>query len=69
MVLVAVLLLIIYGLLCIYRPSLEWMIKTSNTMRGVETKITSGTVICYRIIGTIFLIVGLLILLGSLSSP
>jgi hypothetical protein len=41
------------------RKFLEWQIKMSNEMRGVSTKITSGTIATQKFQHVIFLILGL----------
>ena len=52
------LIFIVIGLASIYRPTLEWLIKFGNSLRGVKTEISGLTIIYYRITGTILLIIG-----------
>lgn len=53
--------LIIIGALMFPRTSIEWSIRTSNTMRGIKTEITKGTILTYRISGIIIILFGLLL--------
>jgi uncharacterized protein YjeT (DUF2065 family) len=56
------LIFIIVGLLSVYRPTLEWMIKFRNSVRGVNTEITETTIIYHRIAGIITLVIGIFFL-------
>lgn len=58
---------LLLGFLTLYRPTLEWLIRLSNTTRGVETKITRGTVLTYRFVGAIVILFGLLVAFGVLT--
>lgn len=54
---------VVLGAVNIYRPSLEWLIKVRNGIRGVNTQITNFTIIYHRISGAILLIIGLIFLI------
>lgn len=52
---------IVLGLIMLPKMTIEWMIKTSNTMRGIKTEITKGTIITYRVSGLIMILLGILL--------
>ena len=60
--------LLIIGLSMFYRPTLEWFVKINNSMRGIATNITNTTIITYRTVGIIFIILGILIMTGILHT-
>jgi len=67
MIVIGIILLII-GLSMFYRPTLEWFVKINNSMRGIATNITNTTIITYRTVGIIFIILGILIMTGILHT-
>lgn len=54
-------LMITIGIVFLFKPFIRKLITINNTMRGVQTKITSGTIIFYRIVAIIWILVWLLI--------
>lgn len=58
--------IILYGILCFYRPFIKWQTKLNNKMSGVKTEISKTTIIASRFQGLIAIFFGLLfILLGT----
>ncbi len=58
---------LLLGILMLLKPVIEWMIKLRNTMMGAQTKITSGTILWYRIGAVVWIIFSLLIIIGLLK--
>lgn len=58
---------LIIGVVMLFKPAIELVIKLRNTMMGTQTKITDGTILLHRIIAIIWIIFSLLIILGILS--
>lgn len=52
------------GILMFFRPVIELFVKLQNSMRGIETKITTGTIITYRIFASIWILFSLLLIFG-----
>lgn len=50
------------GILNLFKPTRELLIKLSNSFKGTETKITNLTTWNYRIKGIIFTIIGLVVI-------
>lgn len=48
-----------------FKPTMEFMIRFTNSMRGIQTKITSVTIWTYRIGGILAIVFGLFMLLAS----
>ncbi|OGE25310.1 hypothetical protein A3H85_02455 [Candidatus Daviesbacteria bacterium RIFCSPLOWO2_02_FULL_40_8] len=53
------------GFMMFFRPTMEFMIRLTNSMKGIHTKITSVTVWTYRISGVLAVLFGLFLLMGS----
>ena len=58
--------LTIFGLLMFSEKFIGWFVGIRNTMMGVKTNITKGTVLAYRISALVFIVLGLLVALGVL---
>ena len=52
------------GILMLFKPIIEWFVKLQNSMRGIETKITTGTIITYRVFAIVWVLFSLLLILG-----
>lgn len=66
MILLGVVFLLI-GMLMFFRPVIEGMVSLRNTMMGTQTKITSGTILFYRIGAVILILVSVIIVVASLQ--
>lgn len=58
---------LLFGVIMLFRPVIEWFIKFNNSMRGVQTKITGGTILFYRIAAILWISFSLLIIFGILK--
>jgi hypothetical protein len=54
---------LLIGVTLLFRPVIEFYIRFNNTVRGVQTKITKGTLLAYRALGVFWIIFSLLLLL------
>lgn len=61
-------LFLILGILLLFRPVIETLIKLRNSLMGVQTKITNGTILWYRVGAVLWIIFSLLIIMGWLHS-
>lgn len=55
------------GILNLFRPTREFMIKLGNAFRGTETEITHVTTWNYRIKGILFTIIGLIVIFVGIN--
>ena len=55
--------LMVIGVMLLPRQIIEFLIRANNSMRGVKTEITKSTIIFYRIIASIFILLGLAFML------
>lgn len=56
---------IVWGISMLFKPTREFTIRLTNSMRGIQTKITTITVWTYRIYGILAIIFGALMLFAS----
>ncbi len=54
---------VLMGILFLFTPVIEFLIKTKNALIGVKTEISRGTVLFTRIVAVIFILLGLLFLI------
>lgn len=54
------LILIIIGIILLFRQVIEFLIKINNVARGTKTEITKLTILFYRAIALIFVIIGII---------
>ncbi len=59
---------LLVGLAMLFKPSIKWMIDSRNMMMGTQTKITSGTILFYRIIAIIWIFISLLLATGIITN-
>lgn len=60
------LLLIVFGLVNLYRPFIERFIKFRSETRGVKAEITETTIMWYKFGGVIAIIAGITILITTI---
>lgn len=61
--LVYAIILLIIGLLCLYKPFITWNIRLGNKIRGTKTEITKETIRFNRIIACVLIIFSLVLLI------
>lgn len=53
------------GILFLLKPVITFIVSFKNNLRGIKTEITPYTIWYYRIIGIVFIITGIILVLGK----